>query len=140
MKVICTQCGSTHVFCEAWVNPNSGDINRFSDDSFNFGDCQNCDQYTILTDVDEVCNVLEYEYRKFKDANQKEPRYLCCNVAKNDNKSKDGVFIQMGSFSTDNPSDCPGTLLATCRDMEELKSWCDKSDKDFVIIGIQYFE
>lgn len=34
MKVICTRCGGTNIACEAIVNPNTGEIIDYLDESF----------------------------------------------------------------------------------------------------------
>ena len=34
MKVICTRCGGTNIACEAIVNPNTGKIIDYLDESF----------------------------------------------------------------------------------------------------------
>jgi hypothetical protein len=39
MKVICTRCGGTNIACEAIVNPNTGKIIDYLDESFMHANC-----------------------------------------------------------------------------------------------------
>lgn len=42
MKVICTRCGGTNIACEAIVNPNTGKIIDYLDESFMHANCEGC--------------------------------------------------------------------------------------------------
>lgn len=42
MKVICTRCGGTNIACEAIVNPNTGKIIDYLDESFMHASCEGC--------------------------------------------------------------------------------------------------
>lgn len=42
MKVICTRCGGTNIACEAIVNPNTGKIIDYLDESFMHANCGDC--------------------------------------------------------------------------------------------------
>lgn len=84
MKIICTRCGSTKITCEAWINPNESTtkdaIDHFSDDSFNDGNCQVCNQFTCLIDVDEVRKNLEEKYLAYKEQSEREPLAARCEI------------------------------------------------------------
>ncbi len=54
MSVICTRCVSTNVACEAIVNPNGNVFKRYTDESFLYGQCEDCGTCPELTDPDEV--------------------------------------------------------------------------------------
>lgn len=53
MKVICTRCGGTNIACEAIVNPNTGKIIDYLDESFMHANCGDCmDEVEEPTDDD----------------------------------------------------------------------------------------
>lgn len=47
MGYICTRCGGTNVVCEAIVNPNTGKIIDYLDESFMHAICSNCENEVI---------------------------------------------------------------------------------------------
>lgn len=50
MKVICTRCGGTNIACEAIVNPNTGKIIDYLDESFMHANCGDCKEEVVITD------------------------------------------------------------------------------------------
>ena len=54
MNVICTKCGGTKVSCEAMIDPNTKEFHNYTDESFQYGWCDQCGHGTVLTDTDEV--------------------------------------------------------------------------------------
>lgn len=61
MKVICTRCGGTNIACEAIVNPNTGKIIDYLDESFMHANCGDCKEEVVITDVDDYYLVTDGE-------------------------------------------------------------------------------
>lgn len=53
MKVICTRCGGTNIACEAIVNPNTGKIIDYLDESFMHANCG-------ISENDTICINIKY--------------------------------------------------------------------------------
>lgn len=96
MKIICTKCGSTNIICEVWMNPNTGEIHHFSDESLEYEACWDCNEYCLLTDVDDTKETLQELYKSFKGSNKREPGYLHCDVMKKDGMKGVNVYIKIG--------------------------------------------
>lgn len=73
MKVICTRCGGTNIACEAIVNPNTGKIIDYLDESFMHANCGDCKEEVVITDVDRVKKDIDSMFFKFVKKNGKEP-------------------------------------------------------------------
>lgn len=65
MKVICTRCGGTNIACEAIVNPNTGKIIDYLDESFMHANCGDCKEEVVITDVDRVKKDIDSMFFKF---------------------------------------------------------------------------
>lgn len=73
MKVICTRCGGTNIACEAIVNPNTGKIIDYLDESFMHANCGDCKEEVVITDVDRVKKDIDSMFFEFVKKNGKEP-------------------------------------------------------------------
>lgn len=58
-NVICCKCGGNHVICNAFINPNTKQFYNYDDESFLYGWCEKCDNYTILCDIEAVKMILK---------------------------------------------------------------------------------
>lgn len=54
MKVICTRCGGTNIACEAIVNPNTGKIIDYLDESFMHANCGDCKEEVVYSGFGET--------------------------------------------------------------------------------------
>lgn len=140
MKIICTRCGSTKITCEAWINPNESTtqevIDHFSDDSFNYGNCQACNQFVSLIDVDEVRKNLKEKYLAYKDESEREPFAACCEITYCSKKNgTEEVLVKIGCDAKGNKNYFP-----FCEDIEGLEFLCDKTNASFIITEVYSFE
>lgn len=62
-NVICCKCGSTNVTCEAMINPNTKDFDHYTDDSFQYGWCDNCKTGVVISDTSEVKKGISQKYK-----------------------------------------------------------------------------
>lgn len=69
MKVICTRCGGTNIACEAIVNPNTGKIIDYLDESFMHANCGDCKEEVVITDVDRVKKDIDSMFFEFVKKN-----------------------------------------------------------------------
>ena len=130
-KVICTCCGSEKVICEAWINPNVLVLDHYSSDSFNFGYCQSCDKYVILTDVEQVKNVIREKFAEYDSASpDKEPLYALVDLTY---KGEPINRVKIKYDSDDDRID-NNEYSWQCTGLENMISMADKNDS-FIIIA-----
>lgn len=75
MGYICTRCGGTNVACEAIVNPNTGKIIDYFDESFMHAICADCENEVIISDIEEVKHEIDLRFHEFIERTGKEPKY-----------------------------------------------------------------
>lgn len=142
-KIICTACGSTDVQCEAWINPNTGKVDHYSDESFEYGLCLNCGEFVTLTDVHEEQELIDKEYLEYKDRTGKDPNFLLCGVCDRNGNVYKAVLIRIVPEHTpqDTPTNIPDNknVIYSCYNIEELKRLCDFTDAPFIIDDVRYF-
>ena len=101
MKVICTRCGGTNIACEAIVNPNTGKIIDYLDESFMHANCGDCKEEVVITDVDRVKKDIDSMFFEFVKKNGKEPEYVECQIVWKDT-GDDRVMDINSKFSNKN--------------------------------------
>ena len=134
MKIICTKCGSTNIICEVWMNPNTGEIHHFSDESLEYEACWDCNEYCLLTDVEDTKETLQELYKSFKGSNKREPGYLHCDVMKKDGMKGVNVYIKIGKTGIADKTYGIDSIY-TCKDLDELSSLCDFNKHGFSIVN-----
>lgn len=93
MKVICTRCGGTNIACEAIVNPNTGKIIDYLDESFMHANCGDCKEEVVITDVDRVKKDIDSMFFEFVKKNGEEPEYVECQIVWKDSQAKKEALI-----------------------------------------------
>lgn len=73
MGYICTRCGGTNVVCEAIVNPNTGKIIDYLDESFMHAICSNCENEVIISNIEGVKHEIDLRFHEFVEKTGKEP-------------------------------------------------------------------
>ena len=81
-NVICCKCGSTNVTCEAMINPNTKDFDHYTDDSFQYGWCDNCKTGVVISDTSEVKKGISQKYKEFTETYNTEPQLALCRIWK----------------------------------------------------------
>lgn len=95
MKVICTRCGGTNIACEAIVNPNTGKIIDYLDESFMHANCGDCKEEVVITDVDRVKKDIDSMFFEFVKKNGKEPEYVECQIVWKDTGDDQRTTIKL---------------------------------------------
>lgn len=98
MKVICTRCGGTNIACEAIVNPNTGKIIDYLDESFMHANCGDCKEEVVITDVDRVKKDIDSMFFEFVKKNGKEPEYVECQIVWKDTGDDQRTTIKLGNY------------------------------------------
>lgn len=98
MKVICTRCGGTNIACEAIVNPNTGKIIDYLDESFMHANCGDCKEEVVITDVDRVKKDIDSMFFEFVKKNGKEPEYAECQIVWKDTGDDQRTTIKLGQI------------------------------------------
>ena len=108
------------------MNPNTGEIHHFSDESLEYEACWDCNEYCLLTDVDDTKETLQELYKSFKGSNKREPGYLHCDVMKKDGMKGVNVYIKIGKTGIADKTYGIDSIY-TCKDLDELSSLDRKS-------------
>lgn len=135
MSIICTRCGNTDIECEAIINPNGHVFRRYTDKSFLYGMCNNCNKGAVLTDPEEVKRDMACLYTEFKGHSVSEPDYADCAVMLNNEGIQIDVKISLKSYDiedyTDNNID--EKIFFHCNGLAGLKSLAEYGAEDFII-------
>lgn len=136
MSIICSKCHGTKVACEAMVNPNTKSFIHYTDDSFEYGWCDNCGNGQILVDTRETATRIGRAFDEYKSTYGKEPLYAICQVGfKNDEEpSHDMVFKLSVDIGEDDDE-----IFFYCNSIKELEELAAPSSEDFLITGFNYF-
>ena len=135
MSVICTKCHGTNVSCEAMVNPNTKEFIHFTDDSFEYGWCEDCKTGRLLTDPEEVKSKIEKAYKEHRKS-RKDPLFAFCEIVFSDeeNVPRDVLFKLSPNVGSDDDK-----IFFYCNGVEELKSMTEFSGNDFIITDFFHF-
>lgn len=120
--------------CEAMIEPNTKKFCHYTDESFLYGWCDDCQRGTILTDVDEVKKDMEARYRVFKESHGIEPQYANCWIARKDDRQQDDVKIML-SAGLDGDG-----VFYNCNSLNGLLSLAEYGKEDFIITQCYSFE
>ena len=98
-NVICCKCGSTNVTCEAMINPNTKDFDHYTDDSFQYGWCDNCKTGVVISDTSEVKKGISQKYKEFTETYNTEPQLALCRIIWKDDMKETEVSIALEKHS-----------------------------------------
>lgn len=135
MNVRCTRCGGTNVFCEAIINPNTNKRRNFTDESFSYGICENCDNSAILTDCKEIEENLQSKYEEYYRLNLKEPNCVSCQIVWKDTQRTENVIIKL----TIDTGEEDNVFFYCNHGIDELKELVRNGAEEFYIIWIYNF-
>ena len=137
MSVICCKCGSTEVSCEAIINPNTKELINYTDESFEYGWCDKCNDDKPLTDTEEVKKEIDAKLIDFESTFGKKPLYASCQVAfvGTDDPFQDLLFKLSSDVGNDDDE-----VFFYCNGIEELKSLTELTTNDFIITEIYKFK
>lgn len=134
MSVICYNCGSTEVFCKAYVNPNSNEVFDYEDEFFNLGWCHICDDEMYLFDTVKLLAKIDSSYNKYKTEFNKEPLFATCEVTfRQENGATECVLFKLNNKIEDNDDE----IFFYCNGIDGLKSLVDFSSEEFMITDLQ---
>ena len=132
MSVICTRCGSANVACEAIVNPNGNVFKRYTDESFRYGQCEDCGTYPELTDPDEVKMDIDRLYQEFKSYSDTEPDYANCWILYKDDG--DNMNVKISLKADDKAAAMDKSIFYHCDNISDLKSLAEYGGEDFILV------
>lgn len=115
--------------CEAIIDPNTKKFDHYTDESFLYGQCDECNTGTLLTDVDEVKNNIKEKYREFYEKNRIEPQYANCRIVWKDNRDCSDVRIMLSSNTGLDDED----IFFYCDSLNDLLSLAEYGNADFII-------
>ena len=130
-NVICCKCGGNHVVCNAFINPNTKQFYNYDDESFLYGWCEKCDNYTILCDIEAVKKDMENGFKEFVETYGRKPELAECEIIWKDSLNTEDVNIAL----TDIPEEYDNTIFFYCKSLSDLKSLADYGKEDFIVTG-----
>lgn len=132
MSVICTRCGSTNVACEAIVNPNGNVFKRYTDESFLYGQCEDCSTYPELIDPDEVKMDIDRLYQEFRSYSDTEPDYANCRIMYKDDGND--LKVKISLKADDKAAAMDESIFYHCDSISDLKSLAEYGGEDFILV------
>lgn len=131
--VVCANCFGTNVLCEAIINPNTKEIDHFTDESLEYGSCQekSCDCCSLLIDTEWTVSRIDDTYNSYKKSKGKEPLYAVCDIVF---KGEDGAISEGGiiKLNTELEED-DENIFYYCKDIEDLKFLAQDNSGEFMI-------
>lgn len=118
MGYICTRCGGTNVACEAIVNPNTGKIIDYFDESFKHAICSNCENEVIISNIEEVKHEIDLRFHEFVERTGREPEWVECQIVWKETGDDQRVTIKLSSGISD---DDDNNVFYYCNGIESLK-------------------
>lgn len=138
MSIVCTKCHSTRVICEAYINPNDNTLDHYSDESFDYGCCYDCDEFVVLVDINDTVDRILYEIDKFRSYSDSTSFYAQCNVT-----SRKGLYSPhrpaVISVGKQNEICDKSDVFYQCHDLEDLINLAKQGTDDFMITEFRYF-
>lgn len=128
--IICSKCGGINILCEAMIEPNTKQFSHYTDESFAYGWCEDCEKGTVLSDVDEVKNYITAEYKVFRESYNMEPQYANCQIVWKDTGETCNVRIML-SADAEAKDD---KAFYYCDNIDELISLTEYNDRNFMVI------
>jgi len=138
MSVICTRCGSTNVACKAIVNPNGNVFRRYTDGSFQYGQCGDCGTYPELTNPDDVKRNIDRLYQEFKSYSDTEPDYANCRIVYKDDGND--LNVKFSLKADDKAAAMDESIFYHCDRISDLKSLAEYSCGDFILVECFRFD
>ena len=127
--VICCKCGSTNVTCEAMINPNTKDFDHYTDDSFQYGWCDNCKIGTVISDTSEVKKGISQKYKEFKEIYNTEPQQALCRIIWKDDMKETEVSIALENI----PEEHDNTIFFYCDSLSDFMALAEYGGEDFIV-------
>ena len=136
MKVICTRCGGTNIACEAIVNPNTGKIIDYLDESFMHAICSNCENEVIISNIEGVKHEIDLRFHEFVEKTGKEPEYVECQIVRKETGDEQRKTIKLSLSINDDDND---NVFYHCNGIESLKSLVEYGVGEFIVIDCWSF-
>jgi len=136
MSVVCCKCGNAGVSCEAMINPNTKEFIHYTDESFDYGWCDDCKKGQALTDAEVVKQGMEEAFNDYFAIHMEDPLFALCEIV----FTSTGELVQDMLFKlTPEVSDEDDEIFFYSEGMEGLKSMTEYGVNDFIITGINEF-
>lgn len=119
------------------IDPNTKEFHNYTDDSFQYGWCDQCGHGTVLTDTDEVKEDIDRIYQRYVEEKKEEPEYAVCVVVWKDDNNSEHVKIRL---SSDCHPDEEDDIFFYCDGLSDLKSLCEFGGEDFIVTEIHDFD
>ena len=128
-NVICCKCGSTNVTCEAMINPNTKDFDHYTDDSFQYGWCDNCKTGTVISDTSEVKKGISQKYKEFTETYNTEPQLALCRIIWKDDMKETEVSIALENI----PEEHDDAIFFYCDSLSDFMALAEYGGEDFIV-------
>lgn len=118
------------------VNPNTGKIIDYLDESFMHANCGDCKEEVVITDVDRVKKDIDSMFFEFVKKNGEEPEYVECQIVWKDTGDDQRTTIKLSLSINDDDND---NVFYYCNGIESLKSLVEYGVGEFIVIDCWSF-
>ena len=115
--------------CEAMINPNTKDFDHYTDDSFQYGWCDNCKIGTVISDTSEVKKGISQKYKEFKEIYNTEPQQALCRIIWKDDMKETEVSIALENI----PEEHDNTIFFYCDSLSDFMALAEYGGEDFIV-------
>ncbi len=130
MCIKCVRYGGTNVACEAVINPNGYVFKNYTDESFEYAWCEDCDDWTTLINPKESRDNILKEYREYINKYIFKPQYVDCIIVWKDSAKSEAVRISLIASNQCNKDE---EVFFYCKNIYELLSLTEYGKEDFVV-------
>lgn len=130
MGYICTRCGGTNVVCEAIVNPNTGKIIDYLDESFMHAICLNCENEVIISNIEGVKHEIDLRFHEFVEKTGKEPEYVECQIVRKKTGDEQRKTMKLSLNINDDDND---DVFCYCNGIESFKQLAEYGMGEFIV-------
>ena len=111
------------------INPNTKDFDHYTDDSFQYGWCDNCKTGVVISDTSEVKKGISQKYKEFTETYNTEPQLALCRIIWKDDMKETEVSIALENI----PEEHDDAIFFYCDSLSDFMALAEYGGEDFIV-------
>lgn len=111
------------------INPNTKDFDHYTDDSFQYGWCDNCKTGVVISDTSEVKKGISQKYKEFTETYNTEPQLALCRIIWKDDMKETEVSIALENI----PEKHDDAIFFYCDSLSDFMALAEYGGEDFIV-------